>query len=697
MPPVFSKAALSSNPETLNVFYVRNSMKEIRAQSGAALICLLFLLCFSSCEQPAGVTLDSDAALKSLDLSSGNLTPPFSPETTAYTVAVGYGVDSVTVTAAPGSAKAVVSSGGGDRPLDVGPNRIDITVKAENGQTTKTYTVTVTRLDGSVSVINTAEEFSKIGRDEAYPLAGSYFLDSDLELENWTPIGENGENAFTGKFDGNRKKITVKSFAESVFGEEGDVFIGLFGYVKGAEISKALIKGLTVRIDLDKTISAKASYYVGAVAGYADEYTELDNIIVEGSINFSNTNTERPKRPVHVGGITGALIASELKNSTVSADITGFGTAGNGAYNYVGGLAGIFDRNAVNTGLNPAVIAGAPFAGASITNCRSTGNVSGSTEGAGTNVFAGGIAGGSRYGFKTYYSGKIEDCYSTGNVTASGGGYWSWAGGIAGTICGDGHDDPDVEGAETPSTGPTRIARCYAAGAITAGGPQGSWPYAGGITGYNYYGSLVSQCWFDGAVRVEGDQISDYTGGIAGYNSKQYYGHSSRIEDCWSAGSVEGYLNAGGIVGQNQVAAITERCYSTALVAVRAGQDSKGNMAQQGAGGIAGYNSVTDGRAAGTVRNCAALNPSIVSGGGFDLLHRVVGNGDGDHINNLARADMEVIIGKSPSPSNDKGVNGKDGRDIAAPPPQAGYVELGWDFDSVWKMGGSGYPVLQWQ
>jgi hypothetical protein len=97
------------------------------------------------------------------------------------------------------------------------------------------------------------------------------------------------------------------------------------------------------------------------------------------------------------------------------------------------------------------------------------------------------------------------------------------------------------------------------------------------------------------------------------------------------------------------------------------------------------------------VRNCVALNPSVISNGGFDLLCRVIGNGDGHHINNLARADMEVIIGKSPSTSSDKGVDGKDGADTDAKPSRTDYAALGWDFNDVWKMGGGGYPVLQWQ
>jgi hypothetical protein len=676
-------------------------MKEIRARSGAALICLLFILCLSSCEQPAGVTLDSDAALKSLSLSAGNLKPAFNPGTTEYTATVNNAVGEITITAEPDSEKASLSFGGEmPRSLAGGENTIHITVTAEDGESKKTYTVTVRRLDDSAATIGSAAELAKIGVDEAYPPAKNYVLVADLELENHTPIG-NAASPFSGGFDGGGHKITIKSFAENVFvdttGQDPGVGLGIFGWTKGSAGSIVLIKNLDVRTELNYAITKTGAYYVGALVGYAGEYTELDNITVEGSLNFSNTNTAVPKRPVYAGGIAGALIASELKNSFVSAGITVHGRASNGQYNYVGGAAGMFDRNQVNRSMNPAPITGVPFAGASITNCHTTGNVSGSTEGSGTNVFVGGITGGAFYGMKTYYSGKIEGCSSTGNITAKGGGYWSWAGGIAGTICGDGYDDPDTGGSGTPATGPTRIVRCYATGTITGIGPQGSWPYTGGIVGYNYYGSLVSQCWFEGTVKAEGEKISDYTGGIAGYNSKQYYGHSSRIEDCWSAGSVEGYLNAGGIVGQNQVAAVTERCYSRSDITVRAPKGVMGSQAQQGAGGIAGYNSITDGKSSGTVRNCVALNLSIVSNGGFDLLHRIVGNGDGDHLNNMARADMEVTIGGNPSALSDKGVNGKDGADTDAKPSQAGYAALGWDFGGVWKMDGGGYPVLQWQ
>jgi hypothetical protein len=282
---------------------------------------------------------------------------------------------------------------------------------------------------------------------------------------------------------------------------------------------------------------------------------------------------------------------------------------------------------------------------------------------------------------KTYYGGRIEGCSSTGSVTASGGGNWSWAGGIAGTISGDG--DGSLE------TGPTRIARCYATGAVTAEGPSGSWPYAGGIVGYNYYGGLVSRCYYTGGVTAAGEDVYDYTGGIAGYNSKEA-GHSSVIEDCWSSGSVSGRVNVGGIVGQNQIHAVVRRCYSRSALAVRAAENAGTSQSQRGAGGVAGYN-------AGTVTACAALNPSI-SSGGFGLIRRVAGNGSGALENNRASSAMGITISGGAPPEPESGENTKDGADCEAQPEESLFGgALGWDFAAVWEMGDNSYPVLQWQ
>ncbi|HPP57960.1 MAG TPA: hypothetical protein PLT82_02390, partial [Candidatus Hydrogenedens sp.] len=66
----------------------------------------------------------------------------------------------------------------------------------------------------AVIYIDTIEKLQKIGKDPNYPLNGEYILTQDIDAtatRNWNggtgfePIGD--ANAFTGKFNGNNKKI----------------------------------------------------------------------------------------------------------------------------------------------------------------------------------------------------------------------------------------------------------------------------------------------------------------------------------------------------------------------------------------------------------------------------------------------------------------------------------------------------------
>jgi len=101
---------------------------------------------------------NTNANLSALSLSTGTLSPAFASATTAYTVTVANAISSMqfvataadssysslkvnNVAATSGLASAAVS-------LAVGNNAIPVQVIAQDGTTTKTYTVTVTRLAG---------------------------------------------------------------------------------------------------------------------------------------------------------------------------------------------------------------------------------------------------------------------------------------------------------------------------------------------------------------------------------------------------------------------------------------------------------------------------------------------------------------------------------------------------------------------
>ncbi len=86
----------------------------------------------------------NNANLKSLSISGAKLSPAFSKNTTGYTATVANSVEKVTVKATAADSGAKVE-GAGTYPLDVGNNKISVTVTAADGQTRKEYAVNVKR------------------------------------------------------------------------------------------------------------------------------------------------------------------------------------------------------------------------------------------------------------------------------------------------------------------------------------------------------------------------------------------------------------------------------------------------------------------------------------------------------------------------------------------------------------------------
>ena len=103
--------------------------------------------------------LSTDASLSSLALSDIDI-GTFSSETIAYSASVEYDLSTTTVTAVAGDdgASVVITDSNGstagtsrDVSLSAGDNEITVTVTAEDGDTTRVYTVTVTRAEPDVA------------------------------------------------------------------------------------------------------------------------------------------------------------------------------------------------------------------------------------------------------------------------------------------------------------------------------------------------------------------------------------------------------------------------------------------------------------------------------------------------------------------------------------------------------------------
>ena len=196
---------------------------------------------------------------------------------------------------------------------------------------------------------------------------------TDME---WTPIGTNYNNAYTGIFDGNGHTITGLTVTGS------DQYAGLFGYIgSGGTVKNVVLEG--VQITSDNSLGS-----VGGVAGYS--YGNIEYCSVSGSVSVSGISD--------VGGVVGYQVGGSITGCSSSATVKGTQRAG--------GMAGVTNS------------------GASLTGCYATGDVTVENDGT-NNSHAGGVVG---------YNGggTLTACYATGSVTGSGSGT-IYVGGVTGS------------------------------------------------------------------------------------------------------------------------------------------------------------------------------------------------------------------------------------------------------------------------
>lgn len=153
----------------------------------------------SSVKVNAADSSSKDASLSSLTISPGTLTPSFSSDVTEYTAAVSSDVTSITVSAPAKDSGAKVAVSGNDDLKD-GENTITCTVTAEDGETTKTYTIVVTRSDDAAAseeeTTAASEETSAgvVGEDGNWTVADTFddsalpsgFTATEIEYEGRT-------------------------------------------------------------------------------------------------------------------------------------------------------------------------------------------------------------------------------------------------------------------------------------------------------------------------------------------------------------------------------------------------------------------------------------------------------------------------------------------------------------------------------
>ena len=226
--------------------------------------------------------------------------------------------------------------------------------------------------------------------------------DIDLTGIDWTPIGTNFGNSYTGTFDGGNHTITGLTVTGS------NEYAGLFGRIgSGGTVMNVVLED--VQIESDNSWGS-----VGGVVGYS--YGNIEYCSVSGSVSGSGMNGV-------AGGVVGFQVGGTITGCSSSATVNAGGVAGG--------------------------IAGETNSGASLTACYATGDVTGS--GSGT-IYAGGVTGTNDYG-------TLTACYATGSVTGSGSGT-IYAGGVtgsndSGTLTACYHAKGDVSGPDGTTGGVT--------------------------------------------------------------------------------------------------------------------------------------------------------------------------------------------------------------------------------------------------
>ena len=93
-------------------------------------------------------------------MSEGALEPEFNPDTTEYTMNVGTDINSINISAVAAEANSSVEISGNENLVE-GENKVNINVKAADGSTSKSYTITVMKAVTSESQASTESETEK--------------------------------------------------------------------------------------------------------------------------------------------------------------------------------------------------------------------------------------------------------------------------------------------------------------------------------------------------------------------------------------------------------------------------------------------------------------------------------------------------------------------------------------------------------
>jgi len=445
----------------------------------------------------------------------------------------------------------------------------------------------------NVNYISEATDKTAVGRG-FFGTVGYDGMVSNLKIENSTISAYQNAGGISGICYGNIVGCT-NGATVSTLGTTGAG--GITGYAStGSMFSTCSNTGaVTAKTNYAGGIigSAPASAALSVTecsnAGQVKGASKIGGIVGSGSVYISDcSNTGKvTATSTYAGGILGeALLPSGIKKSGNKGEIA--------ANQYMAGIVAMSIAHTEDTPFEvndchntadmtsgtkgyAAGIGAQLKAGARITGCTNTGNITGTTT-TSTHMRLAGIVSDLTSAAKT--PSLVEKCSNTGNILC-----WSNSGGVIGACSGDSlkikecWNRGNVSGGYNLATniggilgnGPAQFFDCWNSGNISATGKQ-----AGGINGTNTAKSLtMTRCVNVGDISAE---VSD-AGGMIGLGR-------ATMSNCYNMGAISAPKAAGGLIGEPGAAAASSYtvfvhdCYNSGKVTA---ESNFGNIMGQNA------------------------------------------------------------------------------------------------------------------
>lgn len=391
--------------------------------------------------------------------------------------------------------------------------------------------------------VSSYADLCAIGRDDAHPLGGSYYLTADIQIpadKAWVPIGPDEDHQFTGVFDGQGYFVAGLTFDCSAQNMTGLGGYGLFGMTDCATIRNLGVDAIDIH-----TGTAESELDVGGIVGAATQ-TNIDNCYACGKIVRDGASYMTCRTGGICGSNTGSKFTAEghSKLTSILADV-------NISVQYVK------DGVTALTGSAGGVSGGGYDE--DFENCVCGRENSKGTDDGIMAEYAGGIVGGDDPNGN--FPVIIKDCVNRKPVTGG-----EYTGGILGS-------------------GSVNITGCTNYAVVTGSGT------VGGILGDSTH-PTIARCVNRGDVIKASQEEAGSVGGILGRTAG-----GGDITDCENhanvnsyAGSYEGY-DAGGIVGSYAVGSLgtISGCVNDGGVSVYSSPPDRDGQEVAAAGGICGY------------------------------------------------------------------------------------------------------------